>query len=100
MQEYSGTSCCPQFLQSESIAIAELTCPGEPARGVEATVLATSRPQGREVLDYQASCFEATRNGQAITSLLPVTRTKKPTRSITAIPRCERVRLGTLKVIQ
>ncbi len=36
------------------------------------TVVATCRQQGRNVLDYLASCFEADRRGQAIPSLLPV----------------------------
>jgi transposase len=35
------------------------------------TVVATCRQQGRNVLDYLRSCFEAARNGQAIPSLLP-----------------------------
>jgi transposase len=35
------------------------------------TVVATCRQQGRDVLDYLASCFEAARRGQAIPSLLP-----------------------------
>ena len=37
------------------------------------TVVATCRQQGRNVLDYLTSCFEADRKGQAIPSLLPVT---------------------------
>jgi transposase len=37
------------------------------------TVVATCRQQGRNVLDYITSCFEAERKGQAIPSLLPVT---------------------------
>jgi transposase len=36
------------------------------------TVVATCRQQGRNVLDYLSSCFQAARNGQAIPSLLPV----------------------------
>ena len=36
------------------------------------TVVATCRQQGRNVLDYLTSCFEADRRGQAIPSLLPV----------------------------
>jgi transposase len=36
------------------------------------TVVATCRQQGRNVLDYLRSCFEAARSGQAIPSLLPV----------------------------
>ena len=36
------------------------------------TVVATCRQQGRNVLDYLRSCFEAARNDQAIPSLLPV----------------------------
>jgi transposase len=36
------------------------------------TVVATCRQQGRNVLDYLRSCFEAARHGQAIPSLLPV----------------------------
>ena len=36
------------------------------------TVVATCRQQGRNVLDYLSSCFQAARNGQAIRSLLPV----------------------------
>ena len=35
------------------------------------TVVATCRQQGRNVLDYLRSCFEAARNDQAIPSLLP-----------------------------
>ena len=38
------------------------------------TVVATCRQQGRNVLDYLRSCFEAARSGQAIPSLLPVTQ--------------------------
>jgi transposase len=38
------------------------------------TVVATCRQQGRDVLDYLTSCFEAARKGQAIPSLLPVTK--------------------------
>jgi transposase len=34
------------------------------------TVVATCRQQGRNVLDYLRSCFEAARSGQAIPSLL------------------------------
>jgi transposase len=40
------------------------------------TVVATSRQQGRDVLDYLASCFNAARSGQAIPSLLPATPPK------------------------
>jgi transposase len=40
------------------------------------TVVATCRQQGRNVLDYLTSCFEADRRGQAIPSLLPVTRAR------------------------
>ena len=40
------------------------------------TVVATCRQQGRDVLDYLASCFEAARSGQAIPSLLPATPPK------------------------
>jgi transposase len=40
------------------------------------TVVATCRQQGRDVLDYLASCFEAARRGQAIPSLLPATPSK------------------------
>jgi transposase len=36
------------------------------------TVVATCRQQGRNVLDYLSSCFEAARSGQAIPFLLPV----------------------------
>jgi transposase len=36
------------------------------------SVVATCRQQGRNVLDYLRSCFEATQSGQAIPSLLPV----------------------------
>ena len=35
------------------------------------TVVATCRQQGRDVLDYLASCFEAARRDQAIPSLVP-----------------------------
>jgi transposase len=37
------------------------------------TVVATCRQQGRNVLDYLTSCFQADRKGHAIPSLLPVT---------------------------
>jgi hypothetical protein len=37
------------------------------------TVVATCRQQGRNVLDYLTSCFQADREGHAIPSLLPVT---------------------------
>jgi transposase len=37
------------------------------------TVVATCRRQGRNILDYLCSCFEANRNGHAIPSLLPAT---------------------------
>jgi transposase len=37
------------------------------------TVVATCRQQGRNILDYLTSCFQAERKGQAIPSLLPVT---------------------------
>ena len=40
------------------------------------TVVATCRQQGRNVLDYLTSCFEAARSGQAIPSLLPATPPK------------------------
>jgi transposase len=36
------------------------------------TVVATYRQEGRNVLDYLTSCFEAYRRGQALPSLLPV----------------------------
>jgi transposase len=36
------------------------------------TVVATCRQQGRDVLDYLSSCFQAARSRQAIPSLLPV----------------------------
>ena len=36
------------------------------------TVVATCRQQGRNVLEYLTSCFEADRRGQVIPSLLPV----------------------------
>ena len=36
------------------------------------TVVATCRQQGRNVLDYLTSCFEAARKGHAVPSLLPV----------------------------
>jgi transposase len=36
------------------------------------SVVATCRQQGRNVLDYLTSCFEANRKGHAIPSLLPV----------------------------
>ena len=38
------------------------------------TVVATCRQQGRNVLDYLSTCFEADRRGQALPSLLPVTK--------------------------
>ena len=37
------------------------------------TVVATCRRQGRNILDYLTSCFQAERKRQAIPSLLPVT---------------------------
>jgi transposase len=40
------------------------------------TVVATCRQQRLNVLDYLTSCFEAHRRGQAIPSLLPVTRAR------------------------
>jgi transposase len=40
------------------------------------TVVATCRQQGRNVLDYLTSCFEADRRGQARPSLLPVKTAK------------------------
>jgi transposase len=40
------------------------------------TVVATCRQQGHNVLDYLTSCFEADRRGQALPSLLPVTRAR------------------------
>ncbi len=40
------------------------------------TVVATCRQQGRNVLDYLTSCFEAARSGQAIPSLLPAKQPK------------------------
>ena len=40
------------------------------------TVVATCRQQGRGVLDYLSSCFQAARNGQAIPSLLPVAQSQ------------------------
>ena len=40
------------------------------------TVVATCRQQGRNVLDYLRSCFEAARSDQAIPSLLPATQPK------------------------
>jgi transposase len=38
------------------------------------TVVATCRQQGRNVLDYLTSCFEAERRGQALPSLLPMAK--------------------------
>jgi transposase len=40
------------------------------------TVVATCRQQGRNVLDYLTSCFEAECRGQAIPSLLPIISAK------------------------
>jgi transposase len=40
------------------------------------TVVATCRQQGRDVLGYLTSCFEAARVGQAIPSLVPATPPK------------------------
>ena len=40
------------------------------------TVVATCRQQGGNVSDYLTSCFEASRRGQAIPSLLPVIAAK------------------------
>jgi transposase len=36
------------------------------------TVVATCRQQGRNVLDYLSTCFEADRRGESLPSLLPV----------------------------
>ncbi|WP_406696325.1 transposase [Singulisphaera sp. Ch08] len=49
------------------------TASAEGSRLVERmlTVVATSRQQGRSVLDYLTSCFEADRRGHAVPSLLP-----------------------------
>lgn len=38
------------------------------------TGVATCRQRGRNVLDYLTTCFDAHRHGQAVPSLLPVTR--------------------------
>ena len=54
------------------------------------TVVATCRQQGRNVLDYLTSCFEATRRGQAIPSLLPP-MPKNQSRLIPPTPPCERL---------
>ena len=43
------------------------------------TVVATCRQQGRNVLDYLSTCFEAERRGQALPSLLPVTTAETKT---------------------
>jgi transposase len=43
------------------------------------TVVATCRQQGRDVLDYLSTCFEAERRGQALPSLLPVTAAETKT---------------------
>jgi transposase len=40
------------------------------------SVVATCRQQGRGVLEYLRSCFEAARSGQAVPSLLPATQPK------------------------
>ena len=56
------------------------------------TVVATCRQQGRNVLDYLTSCFEADRRGQALPSLLPVRRGRIQSRLIPPIPPCERLR--------
>ena len=40
------------------------------------TVVATCRQQGRTVLEYLTSCFEADRRGQAAPSLLPAVMTQ------------------------
>jgi transposase len=40
------------------------------------TVVATCRQQGRNVLDYLSTCFEADRRGQALPSLLPANKAK------------------------
>ena len=40
------------------------------------TVVATCRQQGRNVLDYLTTCFEADCRGQVLPSLLPVTTAK------------------------
>jgi transposase len=51
---------------------------GEGSRFVERmlTVVATCRQQGRNVLDYLTTCFEADGRGQALPSLLPVPTAK------------------------
>ncbi len=40
------------------------------------TVVATCRQQGRNVVDYLTTCFEADGRSQALPSLLPVTTAK------------------------
>jgi transposase len=40
------------------------------------SVVATCRQQGRGVLDYLSSCFQAARNGHAMPSLLPVAQSE------------------------
>ena len=50
------------------------------------TVVGTCRQQGRNVLDYLSSCFDATRRSQAIPSLLPAKHRKIQNRLISPIP--------------
>ena len=40
------------------------------------SVVATCRQQGRNVLEYLTSCFEAEHHGQPIPSLLPTSQPK------------------------
>ena len=55
------------------------------------TVVATCRQQGRNVLDYLTTCFEADCRGQALPSLLPVATAEIRSRVIPPIPPCERL---------
>ena len=62
------------------------------SRFVERTlsVVATCRQQGRNVLEYLTSCFEADHRGQPIPSLLPQPADSE-SRLISPIPTCERL---------
>jgi transposase len=55
--------------------ITGVTASGSGSRFVERmlTLVATCRQQGRKVLEYLTSCFEANRRGRSIPSLMPVT---------------------------
>ena len=58
------------------------------------SVVATCRQQGRNVLEYLTSCFEADHRGQPIPSLVPADQTANQRRLIPPIPPRERLRLA------